>query len=553
MMLRTVILGLTVAACWGSADTLATFVTRRLGTATTTIISQVAGLVLAAGVALAIGLPLLSAREVALSVLFGIVLGVVAALAYLTLYQALALGPLAIASPLVSGQGGVTLLLAFVLLHEALGRWPLVFLLVTFAGILLSAINGHEVKRLALRTLLSPGAALALLSMLCFGVFAFGLMQVATETTWLLAVLWSRVFSCLFLGMLLRPPGNASSADAGSHRHVLAWVGATVVGGLDVGGLLLLAFAGSSGEVGIVGMIASAYGVIPLACGILVFRERVAVNQMVGVVLLIAGLVGTAAPSSPVPLLLLALSGAGILMLGLGYGIQQWLRRLAARRATRAVQEQAVRGQRPRRIVQHLRATATGDTPTMLPPSVLLCGTAAIRPSDPYAQAVEVTARLLTAAGFGILTDERISFLEIGNPGGDLSPSVNDDTRDGARRVTDAMPRLDPMGAGIRAVVVFPGGLESLADLIEALCAMQTRMLTPTPIILYGSARWLRLLAGINALLEEVELPTLIQLRDDPAEIAACVSAISIGTDSSNDSAVSSEHSTRNVMCAAPQ
>lgn len=548
MMLRTVILGLSVAACWGSADTLATFVTRCLGTASTTLVAQVAGLVVAAGVALALGLPLLSARELALSVLFGIVLGVVAALAYLTLYQALALGPLAITSPLVSGQGGVTLLLAVVLLHEALGKWPLVFLLITFVGIMLSAINGHDVKRLTLRTLLSPGVALAILSMLCFGVFAFGLMQVATETTWLLAVLWSRVFSCLFLGMLLRPPGNAYAANASSHRHILAWVGAAVVGSLDVGGLLLLAFAGSSGAVGIVGMIASAYGVIPLACGILVFRERLALTQIVSVIWLIAGLVGIAAPSSPVSLLLLALSGAGILMLGLGYGIQQWLRRLAAR----AVQEQATRGQRPRHIMQQLRAAATGDVPTTLPPSVLLCGTAAIRPDDPHAQAVEETARLLPAAGFGILTDEGSSFLETGNPGGDLSSPVNDaDTRDVAGRVTDAMPCLLPMITMVRAVVVFPGSLESLADLIEAMCAIQTGMLAPTPIILYGSARWQRLLVGIDAPLEEAEMPTMIQLRDDPAEIAAAVLAISIGTDSSNGSAVSSERSTRNVISAA--
>lgn len=553
MMLRMVILGLTVAACWGSADTLATFVSRHLGTASTTLVAQVAGLVVAAGVALALGLPLLSAREMALSVLFGIVLGVVAALAYLTLYQTLALGPLAITSPLVSGQGGVTLLLAVVLLHESLVGWPLIFLLVTFAGILLSAINGHDVKRLTLRTLLSPGVALALLSMLCFGVFAFGLMQAATATTWLLAVLWSRVFSCLFLGMLLRPPGNASAANAGSHRHVLAWIGAAVVGSLDVGGLLLLAFVGSSGAVGIVGMIASAYGVIPLVCGILVFRERVAVNQMVGVVLLIAGLVGTAAPASPVSLLLLVISGAGLLMLGLGYGIQQWLRHLAARRAARAAEGQAARGQRLQRIVQQLLASEIDGVSAISSPSVLLCGTAAIRPDDPHAQAVEETVRLLTAAEFGILTDEEISFLEMGNPGGDLSSPVNDDTRDGARRVTDAMPQLVPLVAAVRAVVVFPGSLESLANLIEALCAMQTGMVAPTPIILYGSARWQKFLAGIDALLEEAEMPTLIQLCDDPAEIAASVSAISIGTGSPNGSAVSSERSTHNIMCAAPR
>jgi drug/metabolite transporter (DMT)-like permease len=224
MMLPTVILGLAVALCWGSADTLATFFTRRLGTAATTLIAQVVGLVLAAGVTLLVGLPALSARDLTLSILFGMVLGVVAALAYLTLYRALALGPLAITSPLVSGQGGVTLLLAVVWLREPLAGWPLVCLLVTGAGILLSATNGHEVQHLALRTLLSPGVAMALVSMLCFGVFAFGLMQAATVTTWLLVVLWSRVFSCLFLSILLRSPTDHDTTGARSRQHLLAWV-----------------------------------------------------------------------------------------------------------------------------------------------------------------------------------------------------------------------------------------------------------------------------------------------------------------------------------------
>src|SRR5436305_15349576 len=46
--MNTLFLGLTVALLWGSADTLATCATRRIGSATTTFVAQIAGFLLVA-------------------------------------------------------------------------------------------------------------------------------------------------------------------------------------------------------------------------------------------------------------------------------------------------------------------------------------------------------------------------------------------------------------------------------------------------------------------------------------------------------------------------
>jgi len=93
-----------------------------------------------------------------------------------------------------------------------------------------------------------------------------------------------------------------------------------VVGSLDVGGLLVLARATTTGSLGVAGMVASAYGVIPLAAGIVLFKERPAMNQLAGVALLLSALVGVAAPSSPVSRLLLVVIGAALVGLGLVTG-----------------------------------------------------------------------------------------------------------------------------------------------------------------------------------------------------------------------------------------
>src|SRR5579883_1486855 len=430
-MMETVLLGLATALLWGAADTVAAKVTSRLGSTATTLIAQVAGLLLAGLVALVVGIPPdLSLPAFLQSLLSGILLGAIAALAYLTLYKALAHGPLAVASPLVSAQGGVTLLAAILVLHEAPGRWQLVFLLLTFVGVMLAAVNGPEVRRLAragtLHSLLSPGVALALLSMLSFGLLAFGLGEAARETNWLLCVLWTRLFSCLLLTVFLRlePESGVGQADAplGSQRQQdrgfwLCSMGAVGVGGADVGGLLLLALASTGGSIGVVGMLASAYGVIPLAAGILLFKERPAANQLMGVVLLITGLVGVANPSPTLGWLLLG--GTGVLLTAAALGrLAHRLLRVGVRRRVRARQAASAEWTALRQQVQTLPALRQAEMLSLmremvmglhtlsagdLPPLVAFCGSTRLADDDPLYQAAREAARLLARAGFAIL------------------------------------------------------------------------------------------------------------------------------------------------------
>jgi uncharacterized membrane protein len=134
--MNTVFLGLAVALLWGSADTFATSATQRIGSACTTFVAQIAGFLLVAifGLACAGQLGLLSFPTHVLdeSVLWGIVLGGVSAGAYLTLY---------------------------------------------FVGVMLAAINVGALAHMNARTLFGPGVCFALISLVCFGVLAFGLAR----------------------------------------------------------------------------------------------------------------------------------------------------------------------------------------------------------------------------------------------------------------------------------------------------------------------------------------------------------------------------------------
>lgn len=528
-MLVTMLLGLSVAACWGSADTLATSVTRRIGTASTTLIAQVAGLVLSAGVALVLGLPNLSARTLTLSVLVGVVLGAVAALAYLSLYTALQRGPLAVASPVVSAQGGVTLALAVLILGEASSTWQMVFLAVTFAGVLLAAVNGREVSRLSLHAIISPGVGFSLVSMLCFGVLAFGLGWAARETNWLLCVVWMRVFLCLMLAVFLRPAQAANAEHPGAWQG--AWLaGAAVVGLLDMGGLLTLSLAAMSGPIGVIGMVASAYGVIPLAAGITLLKERLSPHQVAGVAWLLAGLVGVAVPSSQVSLALLLLSGLGTLILILALFARRRLRRRAERTAAQVMARQM--DAEPVSVLRMLRQLAACNQRGLLPPSVVICGATESEGMEADTRAAGETARLLAEAGLEVITGADAGVIavdKLDTREGDVLAASR--VMAGQERETDAlevvarasvtMPHCFPVAIAVRAIVLFPGGMETLADLVEAVRAMQAGELAPAPLLLYDSAFWWGLAPWLEARLAEAGLSALVQLCDDPREVAA--------------------------------
>jgi predicted Rossmann-fold nucleotide-binding protein/drug/metabolite transporter (DMT)-like permease len=564
MYMQTVLLGLATALLWGVADTLAAKVSQRMGSAATTLLAQVAGLLLAGLLTLLVSLPTdLTLAAFIESMLSGLLLGAVAALAYLTLYQALAQGPLAIVSPLVSAQGGVTLLAAIIVLHELPDWWQLVFLGVTFVGVLLATLNGGEVRRLvragSLPGLLSPGIALALVSMLGFGLLAFGLGAASRASDWLLCVVWTRLFSCLLLAVFLRPDWTrqanagqpvaekATSASRPHHHRWLWGAGAVLVGCADVGGLLLLSLASTIGSIGVVGMLASAYGIIPLLAGLVIFKERPASNQVLGVALLIAGLPGVAAPSPTLAWPELAAVGVLVLACVSRTLLSSWLALpppwTAVARALRALApcQQHALHRLLRETVAGLRTLAADHTP----PCVAFFGGSPPATADAAtARVAYETARLLAEAGLGILTTAHNGLMEAAKQGacdgemlsvacllqaaGHEAEAAAEEGRPACQKVV--VVRFSSMvsyqmtiSSAACALVFFPGSLDTIEGLAQAIRAMQRGEMNRVPIVLYGRAFWTRLFDGMPDTFEGVS--ELLHLCDEPTGIATFITA----------------------------
>jgi drug/metabolite transporter (DMT)-like permease len=244
---------------------------------------QVTGTALYAAALAALGRwPALSMDQVPLAVALA-ALGLAGLLFF---YKALALGPIAIVSPIGAAYVAVTVILVVVFLGERLSTGQTIGIAVTTVGILLTGTDGRSVASALSRP--KPGVWLALVAMLGFGAWA-ALMAYATRAhDGFAMILLQRVVSVLFTLVALavirhRPAG---SLDPGTAGIVLA------TGLFDTLANVFYVLGVQSGYASIVATGSGVYPIIPALLAFTMLGERLAPNQYVGIVVLLAGLIG---------------------------------------------------------------------------------------------------------------------------------------------------------------------------------------------------------------------------------------------------------------------
>jgi drug/metabolite transporter (DMT)-like permease len=299
------VLALLTSVAYGTSDFVAGITSRRISSVDVALWSQVAG-----AVPLVAALALSGQRPDASGLAWGAASGVIAALGVLVFYRALAIGPTTVVSPIAAGGVAVPVLVG------ALGGEPpsavvVVGLLTAVGGVaIVSLANGEDPEDVAqpcpgrkplLERNVSPMAVgvgnprqvvpLALLAALCFGSF-FVLLDLGTAGAEA-SVLW--VALGVEAGSLLTTAGVALF----SHRHGgglrLPPVGLLVpiglVGVLAVCGDVSLAYATTSGQLGVVSVLASLDILVTVLLARFVLAERLRRLQSTGVVVSVVGVV----------------------------------------------------------------------------------------------------------------------------------------------------------------------------------------------------------------------------------------------------------------------
>jgi uncharacterized protein (TIGR00730 family) len=174
-------------------------------------------------------------------------------------------------------------------------------------------------------------------------------------------------------------------------------------------------------------------------------------------------------------------------------------------------------------------------------PAVSIFGSARTSHDHPYYQLAEEIARLLSDAGFSVISGGGPGIMEAANKGAfyGKSPSVglniqlpheqhNNPYQNISHSFQHFFTRKVMFVKFASAYVVMPGGFGTLDELMEALTLVQTGKTRRIPIILVGSQFWGGILEWFkSSLLQEKMVSAddldLIQLIDEPEQIVAAI------------------------------
>ncbi len=275
-------LGLAAALSWGFSDYCATLASRRTGALRTVLgLHAIAIVVLAVAVAVTGALDGVTGEQVL--VLAGV--GALGWASYLAFYRALAIGPISIVSPIVSGYAAVAVILAVLLLGERLAGGEVAAVLIVFTGV---AFASADLRKLHLtqRTQLL-GIALAVLTMFSIGAFVFGVSYYSGELGWLGPIFLGRVFT----GALIALTAIRGSEWRFPDRSTATLGLIAMVACLDTAGYIAFNVGVREADTSLVATAAAPYAVVPVVLGVLILRERPALVQWLGVALVIGGVV----------------------------------------------------------------------------------------------------------------------------------------------------------------------------------------------------------------------------------------------------------------------
>jgi hypothetical protein len=174
-------------------------------------------------------------------------------------------------------------------------------------------------------------------------------------------------------------------------------------------------------------------------------------------------------------------------------------------------------------------------------PAVSIFGSARTPPGHPYYQLTERIARLLSDAGFSVISGGGPGVMEAANKGAFFGKSLavglniqlpheqqSNPYQDISQTFSHFFARKVMFVKFASAYVVMPGGFGTLDELMEALTLVQTRKTRRIPIILVQSAFWSGLLDWVRTTLVTEKMidaddVNLIQVIDEPEKIVEAI------------------------------
>jgi drug/metabolite transporter (DMT)-like permease len=287
--------GLGAALAWGLTDIFGALAGRRLGSLPVIAGAQLVSLILLVGLAVVTGGSLPSDTGV---LLMSVLMGVTAAIAYITFFTALRIGPIAVVSPTVAAYGGLTVILAVIFRGESLNAVQALGAVLATMGVVFAGLSFDGGLRKT--RLVGPGVLLASVALVMFAITTVGLAAPIQSAGWFPVILTARIANTSTVWLLF-----AIVLVVGS-RHFMPLLrtsqargrGALVIvaaaGVMDLLGFISYAVGLEVAETWLVGLASSFGPGVAVVFAVVFLGERPRPLQWLGIGAIAAGLVAVA-------------------------------------------------------------------------------------------------------------------------------------------------------------------------------------------------------------------------------------------------------------------
>lgn len=271
-MNSTIFWGLGSALTWGIGDFCGGLATRRTSVWTVVLYSQAVGMVLLLVLAFAFGEMLPRTSDL----FWGAVAGLAGIIGLLALYQAMAMGQMALVAPLTA----IIALSIPVIIGIVTEGWPAAS---TLGGFVLAGVSVMLISYAPQRTASASGLWIALVAGCGFGGFFVLIAQTQDA-----AVFWplvaARAMSVATLSILMVLQRRAALPTSQALLPI------TLAGVFDAGGNACFVLAEQAGRLDIASTLSSLYPVSTVVLALILLRERISWVQGAGVALALAAI-----------------------------------------------------------------------------------------------------------------------------------------------------------------------------------------------------------------------------------------------------------------------
>lgn len=274
-----ILFGIIAMICWGVADFFVAKAVRKAGAFKTFLWSRIIGVILMFLVfALFFGFPVLSISAISII----LVTGLLSVISYLAFYKGLQVGKVSIISPIAACWAVVTVILSLVFLDEKMTAVQGIGATLAIIGAVLTSFRLHDLYKLKNP---AKGLGYAIIALFAWGVLFVFIDVLVSELSWFLPMLLTGGVSIIYLLAY----SGAAKKNISFPKNV--WLFVILIGILEVIAFLSYGIGITSEYTAIVAPVSAAFPAVTIFLARLFLKERLEMNQKIGVISVLAGLI----------------------------------------------------------------------------------------------------------------------------------------------------------------------------------------------------------------------------------------------------------------------